>query len=171
MGTVIPIYTAAFWLAFTRTVGSEGGYVNNPKDPGGETKFGISKNAYPNVNIAALTRDDAMAIYFRDYWTALQLDNLASMIAFQVFDAAVNHGLKVAVILLQSAVGATVDGSLGPATITAAKQKPPAVVAVLIVAARINYWTQLTTWPTFGKGWARRAAADLQSLAQDLTAS
>ncbi|MFX6884101.1 glycosyl hydrolase 108 family protein, partial [Acinetobacter baumannii] len=63
-----------FDQAFDRLIGNEGGYVNNPADPGGETQWGISKRAYPNVNIRDLTREQAKAIYRRDVWQRASLD-------------------------------------------------------------------------------------------------
>jgi lysozyme family protein len=70
----------------------EGGYVNDPRDPGGETKYGISKRSHPNVDIANLTVEQATAIYKRDYWDALNLDALPPCFGIAVFDAAVNCG-------------------------------------------------------------------------------
>ena len=81
-----------FDVAFDRLIGAEGGYVNHPEDPGGETKFGISKRAYPDVNIASLTREDAREIYRRDYWGRARCDEYHPAIGFQLFDAAVNSG-------------------------------------------------------------------------------
>lgn len=82
-----------FDTAFERLIGHEGGEVNHPKDPGGHTKYGISKRQYPSVDIAALTLDDAKAIYKRDYWDAIKGDERAYPVAFELFDAAVNHGV------------------------------------------------------------------------------
>ena len=79
----------SFDNAFDRVIGHEGGYVNNSKDPGGETKYGISKRAYPTLDIKSLTLADAKAIYKRDYWDRAQCDALPPGVAFDVFDAAV----------------------------------------------------------------------------------
>lgn len=78
----------------------EGGYVNDPKDRGGETKYGISKRAHPALDIKNLTKDDAIAIYRRDYWDGLKCDDLDSQLAFVVFDTAVNMGKGRALALL-----------------------------------------------------------------------
>lgn len=72
----------------------EGGYTNDPNDPGGETKYGISKRAYPNLNIKALTESDAIAIFKRDYWDKANCDNLPYPLDFVVFDTAVNCGVS-----------------------------------------------------------------------------
>ena len=74
----------------------EGGYVNDPKDPGGETKYGISKRAYPNVDIAGLTESKAKEIYKKDYWDKCGCDGLPVGIDILVFDTAVNMGVIVA---------------------------------------------------------------------------
>lgn len=72
----------------------EGGYVNDPDDPGGETKYGISKRAYPHLDIRALTIPAAKEIYFADYWTPCGAEDLEWPLTVNVFDAAVNNGLR-----------------------------------------------------------------------------
>lgn len=79
----------------------EGGYSNNPADPGGETKFGISKRAYPNLNIASLTKEQAVAIYRKDYWEKCGCDRLEYPLDVIVFDTAVNCGVQRALTWLQ----------------------------------------------------------------------
>jgi len=74
------------------TVGEEGGYVNDPRDPGGETKYGISKRAYPDEDIQNLSLERAKELYRRDYWDALGLDGSPWNIAYPLFDCAVNQG-------------------------------------------------------------------------------
>ncbi len=86
-----------FDLAFDRLLGSEGGYVDDPSDPGGETNWGISKRAYPGVNVKALTRADAKLIYRQDFWNRIHADELDDGVAFQTFDFAVNSGIETAV--------------------------------------------------------------------------
>ena len=154
-----------FDIAFDRLMGNEGGYVNNPKDPGGETMWGISKRSYPNVDIAKLTREGAKAIYLRDFWLVIDAD---AAIKFQVFDFAVNSGIQTALRKLQSAVGVADDGHWGPASAAALLAMPVPQVLLRFIAQRIRFWTSLTTWPTFGKGWANRAAADLDYAAGDI---
>ena len=156
-----------FRTAFDRLISNEGGYVNNPKDPGGETKFGISKRAYPNVDIANLTREQARDIYFADFWDRGQMDQYDGAIAFQVFDAAVNHGIETAIRLMQRAAGVADDGHIGPVTVAAVKAKSVTDMLMLFIAERIDFWRKLSTWPTFGNGWAGRAATDLRFAAAD----
>ena len=109
--------TMNFDEAFDRLIAHEGGYVNHAEDPGGETNFGISKRAYPDVNIASLTRESAKAIYRRDYWDRAQAGQYDGAIGFQVFDAAVNHGIGTSIRFLQRAVGVADDGAVGPRTV------------------------------------------------------
>lgn len=156
-----------FDQAFDRLMVNEGGYVNNASDPGGETRFGVSKRAYPNVDIKSLTREQAKDIYRHDFWERGEMDQYDPAIAFQVFDAAVNHSIETALRLLQRAAGVADDGHIGPVTVAAVKEKSVPVMLMLYVAERIEYWTKLSTWDSFGKGWARRAASDLRFAAQD----
>ena len=120
--------TTAFLRAFDRLIQAEGGYVNDPLDRGGETKFGISKKAYPELDIANLSLEDARAIYKRDYWDKLRLDELQHPeIAEKIFDMAVNMGCAAAVLILQRALnflgaGLTADGVMGPMTLGSANQ-------------------------------------------------
>lgn len=156
-----------FNKAFDRLISNEGGYSNNLADPGGETKFGISKRSYPQIDIAALTCDEAREIYQRDFWLRGQMDSFDGAIAFQAFDAAVNHGIETAIRLLQRAAGVADDGHIGPVTVAAIKSKSVTDMLMLFIAYRIKYWTKLTTWPDFGKGWAGRAADDLIYAVED----
>lgn len=82
----------SFETAFSFTLGHEGGYVNDSHDPGGETKYGISKRSYPAVDIKSLTLEQAKAIYQRDYWQAASCERMPPKIAIAVFDSAVHHG-------------------------------------------------------------------------------
>jgi len=150
-----------FDQAFELLIGHEGGYVHHPKDPGGETEFGISKRAYPNENIADLTLERAKAIYRRDYWDRVEADSLPPEIRFDVFDVAVNSGVGTAVKMLQRAAFAEVDGVLGPRTRLAIRSMNPLLLFARINGARLAFMADLPTWPAFGRGWAKRIAANL----------
>lgn len=152
---------SAFERAFARTVGHEGGWVNNPNDPGGETKYGISKRAYPAEDIANLTLERARLLYRRDYWNRVRGDYLPDTVAMEAFDAAVNHGVMPAVRMMQRALGVNDDGIIGPITLQAAQDIEPAVFVARFNGWRLMLYTELRTWPTFGKGWARRVARNL----------
>jgi len=98
---------------------SEGGYVNDPNDRGGETKFGISKRAYPNTDIKNLTVDQAKEIYKRDYWDKVKADDILSdTISYELFDTAVNMGVRTASKLAQMVCDAYPDGFIGKNTLT-----------------------------------------------------
>lgn len=147
--------------AFELLIGHEGGYVNNPADPGGETKYGISKRAYPGEDIKNLTLDRAKAIYLRDYWVPAGCQNVPDSICFDLFDMAVNSGIKAAVKCLQTAAGCTVDGVLGPKTLAAIAALDGARVSARFNGARLQFMASLGTWSTFGRGWANRIASNL----------
>jgi lysozyme family protein len=153
--------------AFTRLLGHEGGYTPGQGDPGGETKWGISQRSYPNLNIRALTEDDAREIYRRDFWDKIHGDELPDGIAFQLFDAAVNSGIGTTIRLYQRALGVADDGHFGPMSRQAALDMSECDQILRFNAERLEFLSKLSTWPTFGKGWARRIAANLHYGAED----
>ena len=153
-----------FNQCFAIVVGEEGGLTNDAADPGGLTNWGISQAAYPSVNIRALTKDGAEAIYLRDYWTPAGCDKLPGPLALMVFDAAVNNGLERAKDWLQMAVGVKADGEIGPETLGALTKALAAplgaqTVATEFLARRIDLMGGLKTWGVFGLGWSRRLAS------------
>lgn len=150
-----------FDRAFERLIGHEGGYVNHPSDPGGETKYGITKRSYPNEDIRGMTLERAKAIYRRDFWGAAGCDAVADAAKFDLFDMAVNSGVKTAIKTLQRAVGAAPDGVIGPMTMQAISNMPGPRLVARFNGARLQFMTDLHTWDDFGKGWARRIAANL----------
>jgi lysozyme family protein len=150
-----------------RVLSHEGGYVNDTRDPGGETKFGIAKRSYPSVDIANLTRAAAVEIYRRDFWGRVQGDQLPRSFAFQALDAAVNHGIGNAVRWMQRAAGVADDGVIGPMTLAAVGRANPADLVLLFNAQRLRFYASLTTFDTFGRGWIRRVADNLAHAAED----
>lgn len=159
--------TDQFAKVIDRVLAHEGGYVNHPSDPGGETNWGISKRAYPKVDIKNLTRVQAIAIYRRDYWDRVHGDSLPAAAAFQVFDAAVNHGVGRAIQWLQEAVGAAPDGVIGPATLAAINRTSAADLVLRFNALRLEFYANLNTFKDFGKGWTRRVAGNLRIASED----
>ncbi len=153
--------------AFERLIAHEGGYVNDPRDPGGETNWGISKRSYPNLDIKALTREQAKAIYLRDYWDRAGANKYDPELGFAVFDAAVNSGIGNAVRFLQRAVGVADDGNIGPITVAAVKSRSTAKVLLGFYGERLEFMTKLSVWDRFGKGWARRIADNLRFAARE----
>ena len=87
-----------FDKAIAFTLSWEGGYSNDPKDAGGETNRGISKRAYPNLDIKNLTKEQAIAIYKADYWNKCDCDNMTYPLDIICFDTAVNMGVSRALI-------------------------------------------------------------------------
>ena len=98
-----------FYRCIDFILAEEGGYANHPADPGGETKYGISKRAYPHLNIATLTLEDATELYERDYWQPIHGEAFPDGLALLLFDAAVNQGPNTAIRLLQQALGSVPD--------------------------------------------------------------
>jgi lysozyme family protein len=96
---------------------NEGGYVNHPHDPGGETNFGITKKRYPDLDIKNLTRNHAIQIYHSDYWNKMNLLGIYDEnLILHLFDMGVNAGIKIAIKMIQRIVEAQPDGIMGPET-------------------------------------------------------
>lgn len=139
----------------------EGGYVNDPKDPGGETNFGIAKRYHPNVDIKNLTAEQASEIYYHEYWLFMKLDAIKNnLLRLHMFDMGVNAGTVYAVRLLQQVLGITVDGIMGPKTIAAANAVDDKTVSEKYAKARIEYYTDLVKRKPERKkfliGWVNR---------------
>lgn len=148
--------------AFDRVMGHEAGYVNNPADPGGETKWGISKRSYPHVDIKALTREDAKKLFRRDFWDRIGADLLYDGVAFQAADFAYHSGIETAVRYLQRAVGVADDGHWGPVSRAAAAALSESDIIMRLNGGRLDFMARLSTWHTFSRGWARRIAQNLR---------
>jgi lysozyme family protein len=97
---------------------NEGGYINHPHDPGGETNMGIAKKFYPNLDIKNLTRNQVIEIYFKDYWSKMNLTGISDeSLVLQLFDMGVNAGIRTAIKMIQRIVKTSTDGIIGPETI------------------------------------------------------
>lgn len=154
--------------AFTALIGNEGGYVNHPEDPGGETNWGITARVARQAgymgNMRDLPKDTAKQIARNQYWNSVRADELPDVLRFDVFDAAYNSGPKQAIKWLQQAVGATSDGLFGPGTMAAVDKTDPDAAYRKFNAYRLRFYTSLPTWTTFGKGWANRIADNLMRI-------
>ena len=158
-----------FDQAFEKLIGHEGGFQNSPNDPGNftpqgqlvGTNYGISARVYPGEDIPNLTLDRAKAIYLRDYWGPAGCDTVPDSIKFDLFDMAVNAGVKTAIKTLQMAVKADADGVLGPKTLLAVSTANPDKLVARFNGSRLDQLTNLKTWPAYGRGWAKRIAANL----------
>jgi lysozyme family protein len=142
----------------------EGGYSNDPNDPGAETRFGISKRAYPSLNIAQLSEDDAKRIYRTDYWDRLSCDQLPHGLDVALFDCAVNQGPGNAVRMLQNALEITSDGIIGAVTIRAAQNRVGLLSEFL--ARRMYQYALNPNVHRYGLGWYRRIGALSQYIHQ-----
>ena len=150
---------AIFNEAVALVLHHEGGYVNDPDDRGGETKYGISKRAYPDLDIANLTVAEAEGIYFRDYWVAINASSMPPPVALMTFDAAVNMGIRRAARFLQKEAQCTPDGIVGPQTlkaVTAAYRADPQGFCKGLYTRRQSFYERLKTFAKFGRGWSRR---------------
>ena len=149
----------------------EGGYSFDALDPGGETNFGISKRSYPNLNIKALTKQQAIEIYRRDYWNKYRLESYPDSIRLQMFDVTVNSGFKNAVIVLQRSLNRlgmrlVVDGAMGPKTRTALDHSETSVTDVILLPQyvfieRLYFYNNIvinkSSQVKFLRGWINRA--------------
>lgn len=150
--------TDIFDKAIAFVLAEEGGYVNDRYDPGGQTKYGISKASYPNVDIYNLTLEQAKNIYRKDYWekSGGAIDDISPQVAIALMDTAVNLGLRTANIFLQQVIHTKADGIIGPMTrASLASCDLDQVLLDLLVARQLRY-TELGTWHRYKRGWTRR---------------
>lgn len=160
-----------FQRFFDRLIKHEGGYVNHPSDPGGETNWGITKrtaqaNSYSGA-MRDMTRLKAREIYHKAFWQRYHCDQYPPALAFQLFDAAVNHGFGNAARMLQRAVGVADDGIIGAITLQQINDLPVSDMLLRFNAERIRFYTRLSTFNTFGRGWVNRVADNLNYAADD----
>lgn len=142
----------------------EGGYVNHPKDPGGETNLGVTKRVYEDFggtkDMVDLEIEDVAPIYEQNYWNRIKGDSLAAGLDLCVFDFAVNAGPSRAAKFLQEMVGATADGAIGPNTLKAVDnfidERGTKHAITNYQNRRQAYYESLDTFETFGRGWTRR---------------
>ena len=141
----------------------EGGYVNDPKDPGGETNFGIAKRSHPDVDIKNLTKEGAKEIYYEDYWCGNKVPHMPDDLKHIYFDMCVNFGQGGAVKVLQKAANAKnknkidVDGGIGPATLKAIQNLELERVRAYRVLRFANLVIKKPEQERFWFGWYRRA--------------
>jgi len=149
-----------FDKALEFVLAAEGGYVNDPDDAGGETNFGISKRAYPDLDIANLTLHDAQNIYYRDYWLKCKCDQLPPQFGVAVFGSAVNHGPRRAIKLLQETLKTDVDGIIGQHTLAAASMQNNRYMLSRFMSFRGQYYADIVIRKPdqhkFLRGWLRR---------------
>ena len=149
-------------LCSTKVQKGKTGYSCIAEDAGGETKFGVAKNANPDLNIKTLTLRQAMEVYYNRYWTPLGCENFDETLAISLFDAGVNHGIGWAAKTLQRAVGTTPDGQIGKITIGKAKTFNTAELCDIILKSREDLFRSIVSRKPeqvkFLKGWLNRIA-------------
>ena len=142
----------------------EGGYVNHPKDPGGETNLGVTKRVYEDwggdKDMRDLTVEDVAPIYKKNYWDRMKCDQIPNGLDLCCFDFGVNAGTGRSAKYLQTMIGTVADGGIGPNTLKAVANYVEEVGLEQAVEnfqeARQGYYEKLSTFDTFGKGWTRR---------------
>lgn len=142
----------------------EGGYSHHSQDPGGMTNLGVTVKVWSEwvghpvdeKQMRALTQQDVAPLYKRKYWDACRADELVSGLDYAVFDYAVNSGVGRAAKTLQTCVGVTPDGGIGPATLAAVNAHNGAELIENLCDKRLDFLQSLSTFSTFGKGWERR---------------
>ena len=148
----------------------EGGYVNHPRDPGGETNLGVTKRVYVEgggtKDMRDLTQEDVAPIYEKNYWGRAKCDHLPSGLDLAVFDWAVNSGVGRAAKKLQTMIGTEADGGSGPNTLKTLDEyiEHHGIEETLrnYKAIRQKFYESLSTFDTFGKGWTKRNEMTLQ---------
>jgi len=144
----------------------EGGFVNNPQDPGGMTNLGVTKVTYEGyvnrhvdeAEMRSLTPDLVAPLYKKMYWDRIKGDDLPVGVDYCLFDLAVNSGVGKAGKLLQMALDVPADGLIGPMTLRALEGRDPEEIIQQVCQERLDFLQSLNTWNTFGKGWGRRVA-------------
>jgi len=162
-----------------RTLAHEGGYVNDPRDPGGATNRGITIGTYRNfinakgtvADLKALTEAQAVAVYKSQYWDVVKADDLPDGVDHATFDFAVNSGPFRSATYLQEIVGAAPDGKIGPITLAKVRAMDPAWIVNQLCNDRMTFLRRLSTWSTFSKGWTRRVSDVRAAALMDATAA
>jgi len=150
--------------AFQMVLKHEGGFVNNPKDPGGMTNLGVTKRVWEEFvgrevderEMRALTPDAVKPLYKKNYWDKIKGDQLPSGVDYAAYDLAVNSGVGRAAKYLQQIAGVPADGLIGPQSIEAINACPAEKVVDALCDMRLDFLKRLPIWNTFGDGWERR---------------
>ena len=155
-----------FEKCFQLVLEHEGGFVNNPKDPGGTTNLGVTQRnweVYLNRSVTetemrALTPDNVKSFYKELYWDRIKGDQLPAGIDYAAFDLAVNSGVYKAARYLQQIAGVADDGIIGPKSMEAILACDPEQTVDALCDMRLDFLKRLPTFGTFGKGWSHRVA-------------
>jgi lysozyme family protein len=148
----------------------EGGWVNHPRDPGGETNLGVTKRVYEEwggtKDMKELTKEDVAPIYEKNYWLRAKCDQLPSGLDLAVMDWGVNSGVGRAVKKLQKMIGTVADGGIGPNTLKTLDEYIEHHGLEKTIRSysniRQDFYESLSTFNTFGRGWTRRNEETLE---------
>lgn len=155
-----------FDKCFELVLEHEGGYVNDPRDPGGRTNLGVTQRAWESylnrsvteTEMRGLTPAAVKPFYKAMYWDKIRGDDLPAGVDYATYDLAVNSGVGRAAKYLQQIAGVTADGVIGPKSLEAIKACDPGQVVDALCNMRLDFLKRLPTFETFGKGWSRRVA-------------
>lgn len=168
-----------FDTCFDRLILAEGGFSDDPQDPGNwtggrvgvgrlvGTKYGIAANTYPDLDIRNLSLEKAKEIYYRDWWQKAGADFLPQDMIFQLWQFAVNAGMGNGIRVLQRAAGVTADGVVGPITISAIQKMDKKDLPLRFIAFALKHYTSLNKFSNSGRGWTNRTAEALLYEAED----
>ena len=172
-------YSSYFNTAFSRVGVSEGGFQDDKHDRGnwtsgkigvGElkgTNCGISAMSYPHLDIENLSTGEIKEIYHEDFWKPVGGDRYPPELTYQFFDACIHHGIFNSKVMLQRSADVIDDGIIGPISLEALSDIPLSDLLKLFLAERLVFMTNTRVWHLYGKGWARRIAANLRYAAED----
>lgn len=167
---------ANFAPSLTLVLQHEGGFVDDPKDPGGRTNEGVTQAVYndwraseglPPADVKLIGQWEVQAIYRKLYWAALSADLLPFGVDYAAFDFAVNSGVNRATRFLQKAVDVSDDGQIGPVTIAAVNARSAAQTIDALCDARLDFLKHLSVFDRFGRGWTTRVA-DVRAKAKQM---
>jgi lysozyme family protein len=156
--------------SFAEMIKSEGGFVNNPKDPGGATNWGVTKAVWEAWvkhpvtvdDMKQLTQDQVKPLYKKNYWDAVHGDDLPIGLDFLVFSFGVNAGTGRSIKILQTSLGTVADGQIGPNTLKKIQEADAKDLIERFSASKIAFYKSLSTFSTFGKGWLNRVDREKQ---------
>jgi len=161
--------------SFEMVLAHEGGYVNDPRDPGGRTNLGVTQRAWEAWLVRTVTEADMRKLtpaavkpfYKAMYWDKIKGDQLPAGVDYAAYDLAVNSGVGRAAKYLQQIAGVTADGVIGPKSVDAINACDPKQTVQALCDMRLDFLKRLPTFETFGKGWSRRVA-EVKAKASDM---
>jgi len=156
--------------SFAEMIKSEGGFVNDSRDAGGATNWGVTKAVWEAWvkhpvtvdDMKQLTQDQVKPLYKKNYWDAVHGDDLPIGVDFLVFSFGVNAGTGRSIKILQTSLGTVADGAIGPNTLKKIQEADAKDLIEKFSAAKILFYKSLSTFATFGRGWVNRVEREKQ---------